>query len=168
MGYLRRVQNRLPEAKVELEKAIGLDRSYPPVQLGFTLNALGQPEAALPHFEKALQLNPRSQNVHYSYLGLGQSHLSLGHVDDAIDALRQATASNSRFWQIPLWLAAALGLRGDIDEARAALANLLEIKPEMNSLAQLYRHPVYGYSNSRARHEKTLHAGLRRAGMPEE
>jgi len=33
------------------------------------------------------------------------------------------------------WLAGALGLKGDLDEAKVALAESLKLKPEMNSLA---------------------------------
>jgi hypothetical protein len=74
-------------------------------------------------------------------LELGQGHLFLGHMDEAIDFLRGARASNSRFSHISLQLAAVLGLRGDVDEARATLAELLEIKPELNSLAQMPKIP---------------------------
>ncbi len=53
------------ESQIELEKVIALDRNFAPaeVQLGYTLNALGQPEAALPHFEKALELSPRDRTA---------------------------------------------------------------------------------------------------------
>jgi adenylate cyclase len=84
------------------------------VQLGFTLSNMGEPEAALPHFEKALQLSPRDPNQHWYYNGLGQCHLFLGHLDEAVDLLKRARAGNPRVYQFPLWLAAALGLRGDI------------------------------------------------------
>jgi adenylate cyclase len=172
MGWLRRLQNRLNESQIEFEKAIALDRNNAAamVQLSYTLNALGEPEAALRHDEKALQLNPRDQNVFYYYFALGQSHLLLGHVDEAIIVFRKAHASNSRVWQISLWFAAALGLRGDVDEARAALAESLKLHPAVNSLAQLHKEYGVPYSNPkfRALGERTLDAGLRHAGMPDE
>ena len=61
LGRLRRLQNRLIDAKIELEKAIALDRNNATaiLQLGITLLYLGQPDAALPKFEYALQLNPQ-------------------------------------------------------------------------------------------------------------
>ncbi len=50
LGRLRRLQNRLIDAKIELEKAIALDRNNATaiLQLGITLLYLGQPDAALP------------------------------------------------------------------------------------------------------------------------
>jgi len=67
-------------------------------------------------------------------------------------------------------LAAALGLRGDIDEAKAALAESLKLRPEWNSLAQLSAN-VSNWNASpqyAALREKTVDGGLRRAGFPEE
>jgi TolB-like protein/Tfp pilus assembly protein PilF len=174
LGWLRRLQNRFVESQIELEKAIALDRNYAAamLQLGYTLSALAEPEAALPHFEKALRLSPRDQNVFFFYYGLGSCHLLLGHLNEAIDTLRKAQASNPRFWQLSLWLAAALGLRGDEDEARAALAEAIKLHPEASSLAQLRKDIAYGrlFDNPRyaAVAQKTFLVGLRRAGMPEE
>jgi adenylate cyclase len=69
-----------------------------------------------------------------------------------------------------LLLAAALGLRGDTDGAKAALAEILKLKPQLNSLAKIRAaFPEY-WSNPRgaALGEKTTELGLRRAGLPEE
>jgi tetratricopeptide (TPR) repeat protein len=56
----------LTESRLALETANAVDRNYAGalVQLGFTLDRLGQPEAALPHFERALELSPRDLNPH--------------------------------------------------------------------------------------------------------
>jgi adenylate cyclase len=62
MGHLRRQQGRISEAQAELEAAIALDRNdaWAVRTLGQTLMSSGQPEAALPYFERALRLNPAS------------------------------------------------------------------------------------------------------------
>jgi hypothetical protein len=80
----------------------------------------------------------------------------------AIGLLRQARASNPRLFYVHLHL--ALGLKGDLDEARSALAEGIKLKPEVNSLAGLrsWGNPRYWELC-----EKTLHAGLSRAGMPD-
>jgi adenylate cyclase len=171
-GHLRRLQNRLTESRTELEKAIALDRNSSGAmqQLGITLLFLGQPDAAVPQLEKALQLNPHSENVWYYYYWLGLSHLLLGHADQAIDVLGKARAVNPRRPGPDLLLAAALGLRGDVEEAKAALAEALKLKPEPNSLARL-RASRPAWANGpqySALVEKTLDVGLRRAGMPDE
>ena len=65
-------------------------------------------------------------------------------------------------------LAAALGLKGDLDEATAALAEAIKINPELNSLARVRAHWSHLNNPQRRAHaKKTEEAGLRRAGMPE-
>ena len=98
---------------------------------------------------------------------LGLCHLLLGHVDQAIDLLRRARSENPRVWFTHLWLAGALGLQGDLDEARTALAEAIKLKPKMNSLKQL-RALSFGNADFGALCEKMYYVGLRRAGMPEE
>lgn len=172
LGRLRRIQNRLIEAQIELEKAIALDCNNPAAfnQLGITLIFLGQPKAGLPHIKKALQLNPRAQNVFYYYYWMGQSRLLLADTDEAIDLLRMSRAANPQLWHTHLLLAAALGLRGDIEEAKAALAESIRLKPESNTIVKLLAEAPPYMSNPQflALQQKTILTGLRRAGMPEE
>ena len=171
MGQLRRVQNRLTEAQVEFETAIALDRNNTRAinLLGGILMWLGRPEAGIPYIEKAIRLNPRDPNIEGTYWALGMSHLLLGHVDEAIDFFMKARAANPRMYYVHFELAGALGLKGDIEEARASLAESLKLKPEINSLAAL-RHYVPWLTNPQgwALREKTANIGLRRAGLPEE
>jgi adenylate cyclase len=170
VGILRRVQNRLGEAKMEFEAAITLDRNDAGAfyQLGITLMFLGQPEAAIPHIEKAIRLNPHDPNKANRYSGLGACHLLLGNVDRALDLITKARAENPRLWYVHLDLAATLGLRGDLEEARTALAKVIELKPEMNSLDRLRAYPGGGNPEFWALCENTVNLGLRRAGLPDE
>ncbi len=168
LGRLRRLQNRLIESKNELEKAIALDQNNATAirQLGITLLFLGQPEAALSHLEYALRLDPLVQNVWFAYFWLGDCQLLLGHADQAIDFLIKSRDANPRAF--PLLLAAALGLRGDIDQAKDALAESLKLNPKLNSFAQLAKLPNWNASPQYAAlREKTFDVGLRRAGFPE-
>jgi Flp pilus assembly protein TadD len=100
---------------------------------------------------------------------LGAGHLFLDHVDQAIDLLKHARAASPRLWSMHFWLAGALGLKGDLDEASAALAESLKLKPEMNSLARRRASsPLLANPPFWALQEKTLNVGLRRIGFPEE
>jgi TolB-like protein/class 3 adenylate cyclase/Tfp pilus assembly protein PilF len=170
LGRLRRIQGRLVESQIELEKAVALDRNNPQaiLQSGITLLYLGQPEAALPSFEKFLQLNPQFQNLFFIYYWLGQSHLLLSRADEATVFLRKGLSANPQHIGIHLLLAAALGLRGDVDEARAALAEFLKLKPEWNSFARLPDVPYMHHPQFVALREKTINVGLRRAGLPDQ
>jgi tetratricopeptide (TPR) repeat protein len=90
-------------------------------------------------------------------------------VNEAIEFLSKSRAANPRYWATHLWLAGAFGLRDDLDEARAALAEAIKLKPEINSIARWRAYAPWAtnpqYSALRA---KTVDIGLRRAGMPEE
>jgi adenylate cyclase len=171
IGLLRRLQNRLDESKIELETGIALDRNsrFAYTQLGNTLTLLCQPEAAIPQIEKALRLSPYDAGVCHAYYSLGRCHLLLGNLDEAVGLLRKARAANPRIYVFHLHLIAALGLKGDLEEAKVALAEAIKLKPEINSLARwrAYR-PDLNSAPYRALAEKTVDVGLRRAGMPDE
>jgi TolB-like protein/class 3 adenylate cyclase/Tfp pilus assembly protein PilF len=171
MGQLRRVQNRLPESRIECETAIALDRNNALAiyRLGTALMWLGQPDAGIPYIEKAIRLNPHDPNIEGYYWGLGMSHLLLGHVDEAIDFFTRARAANPNTYYVHFELAGALGLKGDLEEARASLAESLKLKPEINSLATLRAYvPWLTNPKGWALREKTANIGLRRAGLPDE
>ena len=174
MGIVRRNQVRLSEAKIEFETAIALDRNNAKAffNLGQTMMWLGEPEAGIPSLEKAIRLNPHDQTLASHYATLGLCHLFLGHVDLAIDLLRKARAENPRPYVFHLWLAGALGFKGDLDEAKAALAESLKLKPEINSFAAQRANAPNAAVITNPLHwalrEKTLNVGLRRIGFPEE
>jgi TolB-like protein/DNA-binding winged helix-turn-helix (wHTH) protein/tetratricopeptide (TPR) repeat protein len=171
MGVLRRIQLRFSESKMEFETAIALDRNNARAifQLGQTMMWLGEPEAGIPLLEKAIRLNPYDPTLASHYGVLGLCNLFLGHVEEAIDLIRKARAANPRFYTYHLWLAGALGFQGDLDEARAALAESLNLKPEINSFAaQRANAPWIANPPHWALREKTLNVGLRRIGFPEE
>jgi tetratricopeptide (TPR) repeat protein len=173
MGLLRRVQGRWAEAQVELETAIALDPndSFAIRQLGLTLLTQGKPEAAIPHFERAIDLEVRHNFRFNGYALLGRCQLFLGRIDEAVESFRRARMLAPGIWYVHLELAAALGLRGDIEEAQSEIAEVLKIKREVNSIAQWRAIAVrqgFGHPQFQALREKTSYAGLRRAGFPEE
>jgi len=55
LGILRRVQNRLDDARIELETGIALDPNHTVAvrNLGLTLIQMGRPEEAIPYIEKS-------------------------------------------------------------------------------------------------------------------
>ena len=72
----------------------------------------------------------------------------MSQVDSAIDLLIQSRAANPRPWVAHFGLAAALGLNGDLDGAKAALVESLKLKPEVNSLTQFRALPSLGQSRN--------------------
>jgi hypothetical protein len=64
-------------------------------------------------------------------------------------------------------LAAALGLKGDLVEARVALAGALRLRPDINSVTRLRASTPYSNPQYWELLEKTGIVGLRKAGLPE-
>ena len=73
IGLLRRFQNRLPESRIEWQRAIELDPNNAIAygQLGTTLIYLGDPAAAIPLEEKRIRLNPNDPNIAVAYWSMG-------------------------------------------------------------------------------------------------
>jgi tetratricopeptide (TPR) repeat protein len=170
-GQLRRLENRLPEAYTEMEAAVALDRNNWRAAngLGGILLWLGRPQEGIPYYENAIRLNPHDPDIGITYWSLGHCHLVLGHVDQAIGLLRKASTASPRLWFIHLYLAGALALRGDLDEARAELGESLRLKPDINSFAaQRAAFPFVTNPDYLKLADKTINLGLRRAGFPDE
>ena len=170
LGVLRRLQNRLDESRVELQKAISFDRNNAGAltQLGITFMYLGEPGVGVPFIEQAIRLDPLASSTATSYWALGSCYLLLARTDEAIEVLRKAVATGPRLWYAHLALAAALGLKGDIAQAQAALAESLRLKPDLNSFARLRAVATWGSPEYVSLREKTTFTGLRRAGFPDE
>ena len=89
--------------------------------------------------------------------------------DEAIDFFLKARAANPQIFYIHLDLAAAMALKGYHDDAQAALAEAIRLRPAINSIARQRARSAYTNNPAyRALAEKTVDVGLRLAGMPEE
>jgi adenylate cyclase len=64
-------------------------------------------------------------------------------------------------------MAAALALRDELDEAAAALAEGIRVRPQFNSLSRLRAYTNWGSPQYWALRENTVDRGLRHAGMPD-
>jgi class 3 adenylate cyclase/TolB-like protein len=171
LGRVRLIQkNRLREAQAEFETAIALDRNNVAAvrNLGWALLHLGEPEACIAQGEQGMRLSPRDPGFWAFPAQLGVCHLFLSHVGLATDYLMKARAIAPQVWWIHFHLAGALGLRGDLDDGRAALAESLKLKPEINSIAQyLVLKPWYSSPEELPLEDHTLLEGLRRIRFPE-
>jgi TolB-like protein/Tfp pilus assembly protein PilF len=170
MGLLRRLQDRLTESRIEWETAIALDPNNVAAlrQLGYTLMHLGDPEAAIPLIEKVIRLSPYDMGTPGAYQVLGLCYLLLGDLEQAIHFSKKSCAGNPRLYYTHTNLAAALALNGNLDEAEAALAEAIKLKPEVSSLARVHASVPYTNPEYVTLIEKTVFVGLRLAGMPEE
>ena len=92
LGHLLRAGMRLRPAQEELARAEALDPSDPEVafELGDVDQRLGDPAAALPLLDRALELDPQLVVVHWSrakaYLALGDEPKALADLESAAPA----------------------------------------------------------------------------------
>jgi len=118
--------------------------------------------------EKAFRLSPRDTNIWGVYGLLGWCRLLLNEVEQAIELLIKTRTSHPRVWWVHFVLAGALGLKGDLDGAKAALASSLRIKLEVTSVGHFLTY--FPYSSNEpywTLQDATLNEGLRRIGFPD-
>jgi tetratricopeptide (TPR) repeat protein len=130
-----------------------------------TLTCLGYPESGIPLIEETLRLSPRNFTAPLYHCCLGLCHILLGNIEDALTSLRIARALNPSISHTHWVLAAALGLKGELGEASAALAQAMTMRPELVSAPCCYvisRQPSPAFL---ALFTRTVCAGLRQAGL---
>ena len=98
--------------------------------LGSALRSWGQPAAALPHLAAALALAPNDERARVT---LAMAWDDLGRPDRAIAELRQVIAAHPASARAHYGLAALLGRRGDLAEARRQYALALAADPDLTA-----------------------------------
>ncbi len=170
MAALRFIQGCLEDSKAAWEMAIALDPHAPLsfCQLGRVLLFMGRLDPAVANIEKAICLSPREPGVVVAYSVLGHCRLLQTNVEGALEHLRRAHAQNSGLYHIHQLLAAAFGLAGELDRARASLAEAIRLKPQFNTLERIRAaHPWLTDRRYQELAEPTVLVGLRRAGLPD-
>jgi len=119
----------------ELRKAVQLNPSLALAHygLGMALVLSGRSPEAIAEFDAAQRLSPHDPFLWMFAMWRAWAHLALGDSERAVeDASLSARQPKAPF---PTWgtLASALGTAGRIEEARAALAKVLELEPRFSS-----------------------------------
>ncbi|KAB2919025.1 MAG: tetratricopeptide repeat protein [Hyphomicrobiaceae bacterium] len=129
--------------------------------VGFTLALDGQSEDALRQFERAMRISPRDPFNSFFFAGIAVAHYLSGHFADAVKWARQAVQLRPGYLGGHRILCASLAKAGQIDEARAAMATLRRLMPDM-STASIRQSVPYT-----ARTIDRFLEGLRAAGLSE-
>jgi tetratricopeptide (TPR) repeat protein len=124
---------------------------------------------------KALEILTRNYKIHSSFpsdstlFTLGRTHLVLGQTDVAIDYLSKALKINSKTPATWASLAVAYTIKGETDQAAAAVAEVKNLNPKATSASLNYSFrplsasvPAY-----KAWYEKTYMPAYRKAGLTE-
>jgi len=130
---------------------------------GWLQNFLGNPQAALEHFDRQIRLSPLDPVIKgFATGGAAQACIALGRYSEALTWAQQAAQDNPDFLPGILALVAALVLTGRVPEAASAGKRIIELMPRFR----------ISLNRARAPHRETstldqLYDGLRKAGLPE-
>jgi adenylate cyclase len=118
-------------------------------------------QTAAAYMERARRLSPVDPAMFLFVTALGVAHFVGRQYEAAVEWVRHATREPPGFLQAHRLLAASLAQLGRLDEARAAIADLLAAAPGYTLSAAAAHTALRG-----ATRERYLD-GLRRAGLPE-
>jgi TolB-like protein/class 3 adenylate cyclase len=130
--------------------------------VGAALNICGSPEEGLACIEHAIRVSPGDPGAFFFYTAAAMAHLMCDRPAEACDLATKSARMYADWDTTYRILAPALVQLGRIDEARSAVAKLLELAPTMTISGLRARWPI--------RDTETLNAildGLRIAGLPE-
>jgi TolB-like protein/DNA-binding winged helix-turn-helix (wHTH) protein/cytochrome c-type biogenesis protein CcmH/NrfG len=168
---LRRAQGKFDDAIATAEAVLAENPGEPWAykEIGLSTLYLGRPEQAIDWFAKADRIGPRDPGRWTWLDGRGHALILLGRDEEAIPALMGALDANPRNRSSHAFLAAAYGLLGRSDQARAALATYLERRPDtrLSTFRRLSPVPLALTSSRYQQQHERLKTGLRIAGMPE-
>jgi adenylate cyclase len=128
---------------------------------GWLRNYLGDPDTAIPHFDKAIRLSPFDPMTFISYAGLGVAHFIAGRYPTAVTWIDKALLAHPRVVSFNRLLAPAYVFAGDQQGAEASVRRLVAAHPKMTVTAVRAAYPFSVEVMDR------ICEGLRRAGLPE-
>jgi tetratricopeptide (TPR) repeat protein len=146
MGRVYYIRGDYPLAEKEFEKTIQLDRSFVRAydNLGLTHQALGNNEAAIEHFRKAIRLcEEKGLRREWPYINLGTLYNRLRDPQQALQNAEMAAKINPHADEAYFQMAKAYLSMSDWDKAAEALLKAIEIEPNSfeyhYTLSQAYR-----------------------------
>jgi len=146
-----------------LEKALLIDpnSAWAWQRSGWLNMYLGNPQIAIEHFERSLRLSPLDPIKFNSYVGIGAAHADAGRYDEAVEWVEKGLRERPDAVWAYRTLASAYANAGRLQEARDAVATLLQTYPKVTISQLLALIPA------RPDYISRYAEGLRKAGLPE-
>jgi adenylate cyclase len=149
-------------AAIEMvDRAVALNPNSASVwdQRSWAYQYAGRAEEAILSFERAIRLSPLDPMLYTRYAGMGIAFLKLDRFEEAAAAAHRALRQNKTFSTTYRCLVAALAHLGRDEEARKAVASLLDIEPNFHIAEWMARAGKW--------QSIQFVEGLRKAGLPE-
>ena len=172
-GEILRAQGRFKEAVPEFETVLTIDRNaaWAWFALAHCKLRTGSVEEVIPLVEQAIRLSPRDPNIALMYFRIGEVHLLQSRAEEAISWLQKARGVNPQYSFVRVFLASAYGLKGEIKQASAELAEARRLSGNGSPASITAERATFLATISptiRPLFETTYLLGLRNAGLPEE
>jgi TolB-like protein/class 3 adenylate cyclase len=130
---------------------------------GWAKNWLGEPEAAIERFARAMRLSPLDPRVTAMRVGTAHAHFFLGRYDEAASGAAMALQDNPDFQPGLRIVAAGNAMAGRPEQAHKAMARLRQLNPALRVSTLKNVLGPYRQAEDLSRYEE----GLRQAGLPE-
>ena len=147
----------IAEAEATLRADPSFARAYWPMAAGEQL--LGNYGQSISRLEQAVRISPRDSNIGTWHMEMGRDLLGLGRTDAAVQEGLKAIDSGYRTAQSYMALAAFLAAADNVPEAKAALAEAMNLNPKL-SVAWLHAHTPSFIDSPPGFHEALIKAGL--------
>ena len=167
LGLVQVFSNRAAQGIAQCEQALALNRNLAVAHglIGAAKYFSGRGEETERHTREELRLSPRDTNA-WLWLGwVGNAKTLLGADEEAVVWYRRGIDANRNFAGAHFFLASALALCGQLNEARAAVQAGLAIDPTFTirrfCAGVASDNPIYLAGRER------FYEGMRNAGVPE-
>ena len=134
LGYAAFVRRQTSVATAEFRRAIALNPNFAAAYgyLGWALAFDGQSDQAIAHLEEAIRMSPHDPQNAVFNAGFAAAHYLAGRYAKAVEYSNTALQQRSAFTAGYRIHCASLAQNGQSDEARAALARLKELQPDVS------------------------------------
>ncbi|HOP15879.1 MAG: winged helix-turn-helix domain-containing protein [Chromatiaceae bacterium] len=142
LGYVKTQQRRHGEALAHLDDALRLDPRFADALAlkGGIKTYTGKPEETVVLLRHAMRLNPAAGYLYF--MTLGRAYFFLGDNEQAVINLREALSRNPTSLEVHAYLAAALQLSGDQEEAEWQAEEIRSIKPDFTVSGMMETYPL--------------------------
>jgi TolB-like protein/class 3 adenylate cyclase len=167
LGLVQILTNRAAQGIAECERALALDLNLATAHafIGYAKIGLGRAEETEAHILEALRISPRDILAYQWMMFAGNANLLLTSDADAVAWFRRCLEANRNIPAAHFYLAAALALLGDADQARAAAKAGCALNPGFT--IHTYRSSALSDNPTYLAGREHVCEGLRLAGIPE-
>ena len=168
LGLVQIFSNRAAQGIAQCERALALDRNLSVAHglIGGAKYFSGRGGETEAHTQEALRLSPRDTSAYLWLVWVGNAKSQLGADEEAVAWYRRGIDANRNFAGGHFFLASALALLGQLDEARAAGQAGLALDPTFT--ISRYRAGLSTDNPTYLAGRERMYDGMRKAGVPEE